>query len=200
MISKQLFNQVNMYLKAHYIEPNIYLGSERNTSDLSDEKSVIKQKTLKEHSATTQIKIPEFLQKKKIKTEEQMLEKQPSGVNKKLEAMLEQVEETFSVSMLRLIDEKGMNDVEVYKRAHIDRKLFSKIRSNPTYSPSKKTVIALAIGLKLNLDETKQLLAKAGYVLSHSNKADIIVEYYIIEKNYNIMELNEVLFAFKQLL
>ena len=115
-----------------------------------------------------------------------------------LEEMLSKKEETFQEHMFRLIDRKGLEDTEVYKKANIDRKLFSKIRSNPDYNPSKKTAVALAVGMGLNLDETKDLLLRAGIALSRSSIFDIIIEYCLENGITDIFEINNILFKFEQ--
>ena len=104
-----------------------------------------------------------------------------------------QSNESFSDLLLRLIRENGMTEVEVYKRAGITAQHFSKIRSAREYRPTKETVLALAIALKLDLPKTKELLRAGGLAFTHANKTDIIVEYFIINGNWNIFEINEAL-------
>ena len=111
-----------------------------------------------------------------------------------LDDVVKNISETWSESLLRMITEKGYSDVEVYRRANVDRKLFSKIRSNKDYKPKKSTAVAFALALKLNLDETKDFIGRAGYAFSPSSKFDLIVEYFIENEVYEFMTINMALF------
>lgn len=112
-----------------------------------------------------------------------------------LEDAIARLGESFGERLLRMIDERGLTDVAVYKRANLDRKLFSKIRCNPDYRPKKKTALALAIALELNLDDTRDLLARAELALSPGSRSDVIVQYFIERQVYDIYTINMALFA-----
>jgi len=151
------------------------------------------------------VRMEDALQQKKQSAELDVKSGQKTGlpVNLKpkteltLEEQLNGKVETFTEMLFRLIDERNMSDVEVYRKANIDRKLFSKIRSNVDYKPSKKTIICLIIALELSVEEANELLMKAGYTLSTASKFDVVVSYYLEKKIYNIMEINEVLFKYE---
>ena len=115
-----------------------------------------------------------------------------------LEDMLKQTDAGFTETLLNLIDKTGKKDSEIYKKANISKQHFSKIRNNPNYKPTKPTAIALALALELNLDDTKDLIGRAGYALTNSSKFDLIIRYFIEQGNYNVVEINIALYKFDQ--
>lgn len=178
-VSEKLFSDVTEFIDDHYMED----ASEKDHFSANRVRYSLSYESLSE----------EQYQHK----EQQNIEDE---VSQTIGDLLDELEETFSQTLLRLIDESGHTDVDVYKKANIDRKLFSKIRSNINYKPSKITAIAFAIALELSLEQTKSFLASAGFALTHSSKFDIIIEFFIKEKNYNVFEINEILFFFNQAL
>lgn len=116
-----------------------------------------------------------------------------------LDDWLKMQDDTFAVTLLKLIDKKNMTEVQCYKKANVSKKTFWKINNDPNYKPSKQTVIAFAIALELTLTETKDLLRTVGFTLSHSNTFDMIIEFYIQHKVYDIYEINSALYKFDQM-
>ncbi len=122
----------------------------------------------------------------------------PGASGQTLDELLKGADAGFSETLMRLIDKTGEKDSAIYKRANVDRKLFSKIRSNPGYRPSKTTALAFAVALRLDLDGTRDLLSRAGYALNPASRADIIVEFFISRGHYDIYDINERLFAYDE--
>lgn len=182
-----LNNDLNIYLVVY--DKNVFMLSNKLLSSI---KQYIDDRYVEEHTYSRNRYVETYL------SETECIDRKEVIKPRRLEDILINIDETFSEMLLRLIDEKNMTDVEVYKRANIDRRLFSKIKKDKNYKPSKATAIAFSIALKLNLDETKDLLLKAGFALSHSSKFDIIIEYFIENQNYDIFEINEALFDFNQ--
>ncbi len=169
-LSEKLFKSISSYIDANYVSDKMSL--EYGTSKLS-----------------------------RFDYEEMLLRESSYEITSKmlnLDGMLYNLDKGFSETLLDLIDRTGKKDSEIYKKANVDRKLFSKIRNNADYRPSKTTALAFAIALELSMDETDDLLARAGIALSQSNKFDVIVRYFIENKKYDIFELNSVLFEFDQ--
>ncbi|GIP16195.1 hypothetical protein J40TS1_18370 [Paenibacillus montaniterrae] len=176
-VSEKLLGEVASYIDEHYVEEH----KTRRRAMLDVERLALEEADLlKSYTAP----LPPIAM--------------PSAAvpNADLDDLIGNLDESFSTTLLRLIDAKGKTDVEVYKRANLDRRLFSKIRTGKGYMPSKRTAIALALALELTLPETDDLLERAGYTLSHSQKFDVIVEYFIISGKYDVFEINEVLFKY----
>ena len=121
-----------------------------------------------------------------------------TGVDALLRDLDKATNKTFVDALIAYINKKGLRDSEVYKAAQIDRRLFSKIMSDRQYKPSKDTAIAIALALRLTLSEATDMLSRAGYTFSHSNKKDIIIEYFFRERIYKIDDINEVLYNLGQ--
>lgn len=171
-LSTQLFNSVKQYIDDNYVENSL------NDFRLRDFEMNSNEKFFSKRDVT-------------LSNSKNLLS---------IEDLIDQLDKSFSETLLSLIDKKNMSDVETYKRANISKAHFSKIRSRKDYRPTKTTVLAFCVALHLNLNECIDLLEKAGFSLSNSSKLDLIVKYFIVQKNFDIFEINKVLFEYDQTL
>ena len=195
-LSEKLFHSV-----ASYIDENYVRDKELDEYDLKCEGNAREQELLEIRKAMCRRQADRYREELLFAAPSAPMEDAFFGVKQgvdDLPDLLSGLDAGFSETLLKLIDKTGKKDSEVYKRANVDRKLFSKIRNNPGYKPSKATALAFAIALELDLDETRDFIARAGYALSRSSKFDVIIEYFIKQGNYDIFEINEALFAFDQ--
>ncbi len=209
MAKEELLNAVGAYIEKYYVPGNDDIRMDKEIESIFDKISRFRKKRAeaKKKQDEASIEMSEFelmdeapsfdvesMQKSK------MLHPLSSAMatNRNIEDLMDQMEETFSQRLLRLIDERGLKDSEVYTKAYVDRRHFSKIRKDAHYTPNKKTVLAFSIALELSLDETKDLLGSAGYALSRSSKTDIIVAYFLQNHIYDMFEINDILYAYEQ--
>ena len=191
-LSEKLFHRVASYIDEHYVEkkeaqeygkpfPRVQLPSARHRRDWIPEAQTSMACDAVEECASCYA-MPMAAEPKALSLEE----------------MLKQEDAGFSETLLKLIDKSGKKDSQVYKKACLSKQHFSKIRNNPHYQPTKQTAIALALALELDLEQTKDLIGRAGYALSNSSKFDLIIRYFIEQKNYNVVEINIALYEFDQ--
>lgn len=208
MADQKLIDEVGKYIDKYYepVKDDIKMDKEmlsifdkitRFRKKRAEEKALQEQQ-IQESSQIEESAPEEFdvstMQKTKIKKGMSST----MSVNRNIDNLMDQLEETFSQRLLRMIDERGMTDSEAYTKAYVDRRHFSKIRKDVNYAPNTKTVLAFTIALELSLDEAKDLLASAGFALSRSSKTDIIVAYFLQNKIYDMFEINDVLDAYGQ--
>jgi O-acetyl-ADP-ribose deacetylase (regulator of RNase III) len=185
-VSEELLGAVKSYIDEHYVEER----RDKRRELLDVERKAFSDADIRNLSTLMPQRADEAYEADGAVVAE------PAGIN--FDDLIGNLDEPFSATLLRLIDAAGKKDAEVYRRANIDRRLFSKIRSNMDYMPSKPTVIAFAVALELTLEQTADLLERAGFALSHSRKFDVIVEYFLASRKYDIFEINEVLFSYDQ--
>ena len=203
MASKELIEEVGKYIDKYYEPGTDDIKMDDEMKSIFDKITSFRKKTQKQQEAPVEQEAvscapTEFDvgSMKKTKITKEM--SQTMATNRNIDDLMSQMEETFSERLLRMIDERGLTDSQVYTKANVDRRHFSKIRKDVNYAPNKKTVLAFTIALELSLDEAKDLLRSAGFALSRSSKTDIIVAYFLQNKIYDMFEINDVLYAYGQ--
>lgn len=208
MADHKLIDEVGKYIDKYYEPIKDDIKMDKEMLSIFDkitrfrkkraEKKALQDQQILESSQTEESASEEFDVSTMKKTKLKKGMSSTMSVNRNIDNLMNQLEETFSQRLLRMIDERGMTDSEAYTKAYVDRRHFSKIRKDVNYVPNKKTVLAFTIALELSLDEAKDLLASAGFALSRSSKTDIIVAYFLQNKIYDMFEINDVLDAYGQ--
>ena len=183
-LSEKLFHSIASYIDDHYVEA-------WEESTYGGEKAY-RQQTIRRRRDRDQFRKSAVLEE----TAPCAFDSAPMAAS--LPDFLKQADAGFTETLLKLIDDSGKKDSEIYKKANLSKQHFSKIRNNPDYKPTKQTAIALALALELDLEETRDLIGRAGYALSNSSKFDLIIRYFIEQKNYNVVEINIALYEFDQ--
>jgi len=190
----KLFAGIQQYIDDHYVDEHVDLRRETSRARrIVEERDFLSEEHVSMPIYPAPCAIPDAMP-----LEEDLCAPCPSAGANTLEEALRQIDESFSEMVLRKIREKGMKNADCYKKANLDKKHFSKIINDIHYKPKKTTALALAVALELDLHDTRELLTKAGLALSHSEKFDIIVEYFISKGKYDIFEINEALFFYDQ--
>ena len=208
MADQKLIDEVRKYIDKYYEPVKDDIKMDKEMKSIFDkitkfrkkraEEKALEKETVKESGLSEEALPEEFDVSTIQKTKIQKGMSSTMSVNRNIDNLMNQLEETFSQRLLRMIDERGMTDSETYTKAYVDRRHFSKIRKDVNYVPNKKTVLAFTIALELSLDEAKDLLASAGFALSRSSKTDIIVAYFLQNKIYDMFKINDVLDAYGQ--
>lgn len=208
MADQKLIDEVRKYIDKYYEPVKDDIKMDKEMKSIFDkitkfrkkraEEKALEKETVKESGLSEEALPEEFDVSTMQKTKIQKGMSSTMSVNRNIDNLMNQLQETFSQRLLRMIDERGMTDSETYTKAYVDRRHFSKIRKDVNYVPNKKTVLAFTIALELSLDEAKDLLASAGFALSRSSKTDIIVAYFLQNKIYDMFEINDVLDAYGQ--
>ncbi len=205
MANKKLMEEVGKYIDKYYEPEADDIKMDKEMQSIFDAITKFRKKRKKqkqqEISGERETDMPapsefDVSSMKKVKIIKEL--SQTMATNRNIDDLINQMEETFSQRLLRMIDERGMTDSEAYTKAYVDRRHFSKIRKDVDYTPNKKTVLAFTIALELSLDEAKDLLRSAGFALSRSSKTDVIVAYFLQNKIYDMFEINDVLDAYGQ--
>ena len=181
-LSEKLFHSISSYIDDHYVD--LWEESTYGAEKQSIQRNICRRRDLFRKSAVLEETAP--------------CAPRPAPMAASLPDFLKQADAGFTETLLKLIDKTGKKDSEIYKKANLSKQHFSKIRNNPDYKPTKQTAIALALALELNLEQTKDLIGRAGYALSNSSKFDLIIRYFIEQKNYNVVEINIALYEFDQ--